>query len=63
MLRYEIIGIKVINASGISSNVTDIVISGNAIGFNIGTGNMYNVLGAGTYDVIVEFTSATVVTP
>ena len=57
-----IIGIKVINAKGVSSNVTDIVITGNKIDFNIGTGNMYNVLGAGTYDVIVEFASATVIT-
>ena len=51
-----IIGIKIINANGISSNVTDIVITGQKIEFNVGTGNMYNVLGAGTYDVIVEFT-------
>lgn len=51
-----IIGIKVINANGISSNVTDVVITGQKIDFNIGTGNMYNILGAGTYDVIVEFT-------
>lgn len=57
-----VIGIKVINAKGVSSNVTDIVITGNKIDFNIGTGNMYNVLGAGTYDVIVEFASATVIT-
>lgn len=51
-----IIGIKVINANGISSNVTDVVIAGQKISFNIGTGNVYNILGAGTYDVIVEFT-------
>lgn len=57
-----VIGIKVINAKGISANVTDIVIAGNKINFNIGTGNMYNILGAGTYDVVVEFTSTTVVT-
>ncbi len=51
-----IIGIKIINANGISSNVTDIAITGQNITFNVGTGNMYNILGAGTYDVIVEFT-------
>lgn len=51
-----VIGIKVIDGKGISSNVTDIVISGQDINFNIGTGNMYNILGAGTYQVIVEFT-------
>ncbi|WLD23994.1 hypothetical protein NU10_00975 [Flavobacterium dauae] len=51
-----IIGIKVINANGISANVTDVVIAGQDIDFNIGTGNVYNILGAGTYDVIVEFT-------
>lgn len=50
-----IIGIKVINANGISANVTDIVVTAQNIAFNIGTGNMYNILGAGTYDVIVEF--------
>jgi hypothetical protein len=52
-----IIGIKVISANGISSNVTDIAITGQQISFNVGTGNMYNILGAGTYDVIVEFTA------
>lgn len=50
-----IIGIKVINAKGISANVTDIVVTAQSIAFNTGTGNMYNILGAGTYDVIVEF--------
>lgn len=55
-----IIGIKVIDTKGISSNVTDIVITGQKIDFNIGTGNMYNILGAGDYDVIVEFTTAPV---
>lgn len=55
-----IIGIKVMNAKGISSNVTDIVITGQKIAFNIGTGNMYNILPVGTYSVIVEFATAAV---
>lgn len=50
-----IIGIKVIDSKGISANVTDVVVTAQSIAFNIGTGNMYNILGAGTYDVIVEF--------
>jgi len=51
-----VIGIKVLNANGITANVTDIDLDGQKIDFNIGTGNMYNILGAGTYTVIVEFT-------
>lgn len=53
----QVIGIKVMDSKGISSNVTDVVSTGSTIKFNIGTGNMYNILGAGTYDVIVEFTA------
>jgi hypothetical protein len=39
------------------ASVTDIVVTGQQIDFNIGAGNMYNILGAGNYDVVVEFTA------
>jgi predicted NAD-dependent protein-ADP-ribosyltransferase YbiA (DUF1768 family) len=53
----QIIGIKVIGAKGVVASVTDIVVTGQQIDFNIGAGNMYNILGAGNYDVVVEFTA------
>ena len=52
----SIIGIKVIDSKGIASNVTDIVITGQEVKFNIGTGNTYTTLPVKTgYNVIVEF--------
>lgn len=52
----KIIGIKVLGTNGLVSNVTDVVITGQTINFNIGVGNMYQILGAGDYDVVIEFT-------
>lgn len=52
----SIIGIKVIDSKGIASNVTDIVITGQEVKFNIGTGNTYTTLPVKNgYNVIVEF--------
>lgn len=51
-LRYD---------GGMVASVTDVTLTGATLDFKIGTGKMYNVLGAAniTADVIVEFASAT----
>lgn len=53
----EIISITVKYAGGLVANVTDLVVLNSAVTFNIGTGNMYQVLGTSliTAQVIVEF--------
>src|SRR5690554_561929 len=55
----EIISITVKYGSGLIANVTDLEIdaTGNDVSFNIGTGNMYQVLGSTDIDaeVIIEF--------
>lgn len=51
-LRYD---------GGLVASVTDLTLAGTALGFKIGTGKMYNVLGTAdiTAEVIVEFASPT----
>lgn len=55
----EIISITVKYGSGLTASVTDLEIdaTGNDVSFNIGTGNMYQVLGTSDIDaeVIIEF--------
>ncbi|MCP1996774.1 hypothetical protein [Flavobacterium sp. HSC-61S13] len=47
----------------VTSSTTDLVLAGTALNFNIGTGNMYNILPVGSYEVIVEFTPTVVPAP
>lgn len=47
----------------VTSSTTDVVLAGAALNFNIGTGNMYNILPVGSYEVIVEFTPTVVPAP
>ena len=55
----EIISITVKYNGGLVANVTDLTVSDSAVGFNIGTGNMYQVLGNTDIvaEVIIEFTT------
>lgn len=55
----EIISITVKYNGGLVANVTDLTVSGTAVGFNIGTGNMYQVLGNTDIvaEVIIDFTT------
>ncbi|MGO3690959.1 MAG: hypothetical protein ACTJF0_10920, partial [Psychroflexus halocasei] len=46
------------NGNLITNSTTDHVITGSDIDFNIGIGNHYQVLPAGEYEVIIEFTVA-----
>lgn len=55
----EIISITVKYNGGLVANVTDLTVSGSAVAFRIGTGNMYQVLGNTDIvaEVIIEFTT------
>ncbi|MHC5202089.1 hypothetical protein [Myroides sp. LJL119] len=48
------------NKNVVATNATNVVVTGNNIAFNIGTGNHYTALPQGEYNVIVEFTSSNV---
>ncbi len=45
------------NGKVITDAVTDIVVSGTQVTFNIGIGDFYKVLPVGTYDVVVTYTT------
>ena len=54
----DIISIRLAkNGSYITSNITDLTISGAQVDFYIGTGSMYHALPGGTYQVVIEFTA------
>ena len=53
----KILSITVTNATGVASSVTDVSLTKvtGKLSFNIGTGMLYSVLPAGTYNVMIEF--------
>ncbi|WP_430614925.1 hypothetical protein [Flavobacterium sp. JP2137] len=55
----NVVSIKLYKAGNlVTSATTDVLLTGGTgLGFNIGTGNMYNILPAGLYDVVVEFSA------
>lgn len=55
----NIVSVKLYKSGNlVTSATTDLVLTGGTtLNFNIGTGTMYNVLPAGAYDVIVEFSA------
>lgn len=56
---HSIISIQVLLGDQlITTSTTDVKIVNEKLNFNIGTGNQYNIIGAGTYNVIVEYTAA-----
>ncbi|WP_410878045.1 hypothetical protein [Myroides sp. DW712] len=56
----QVLAIKLIDATGhiVTANTTDVeVTGGTSIKFNIGVGNQYTMLPAGSYEVVVEYAS------
>ena len=49
--------------NGLTASVTDVVLNGTALGFNIGTGNRYEVLSSSPIDASVTIEFASAVTP
>lgn len=55
---HSIISIQVLLEDQlITTSTTDVKVEEGKLNFNIGTGNQYNIIGAGTYNVIVEYTA------
>ena len=52
----SVVSIKLLkNGNVVSSSVRDVTVTGTKIDFNMGVGNIYTVLPADTYEVIVEY--------
>lgn len=53
----SVVGIQVLQGETLRTTATtDIKVNGSTLNFNIGSGNQYIMIGAGEYNVIVEFT-------